>query len=88
MNIIDFGMNIHDAIAAPRISFVEPDVLVVERGIPENVLEELAAMGHKVRIGGGLGNAHALTVEYDSEGVPVRFTGAADPRGSGLARGY
>lgn len=88
MNIIDFGMNVYDAIAAPRISFAEPDVLVVERGIPKSVHEELAAMGHNVRSGGFLGNAHALTIEYDSEGVPIRFTGAADPRGSGLARGY
>ncbi len=88
MYIIDFGMNVYDAVAAPRISFVEPDVLVVERGIPESVGEELVAMGHNVRSGGRLGNAHALTIEYDSEGVPVRFTGAADPRGSGLARGY
>jgi gamma-glutamyltranspeptidase/glutathione hydrolase len=88
MNIIDFDMNVYDAIAAPRISFVEPDILVVESGIAESVHEELAAKGHNIRSGGGLGNAHALTVEYDAGGVPVLFKGAADPRGSGLARGY
>ena len=34
MNLIDFGMSIDEALAAPRISFVEPDVLSVEEGIP------------------------------------------------------
>lgn len=36
----------------------------------------------------GLGNAHGLTIEYDTEGNPVRFYGAADRRGNGLAEGY
>jgi len=29
-----------------------------------------------------------LTIEYDAAGQPVRFTGAADPRGMGLAAGF
>jgi gamma-glutamyltranspeptidase/glutathione hydrolase len=88
MNLLDFGMDIRQAIAAPRISFVEPDVLAVEDRIPESVRAELAARGHKIRAVKGLGNAHGLMVEYDSTGRPVRFTGAADPRGNGLAAGY
>ena len=36
----------------------------------------------------GLGNAHGLTIAYDPEGNPVRFTGGADPRGEGAAIGY
>ncbi|HEX4961554.1 MAG TPA: gamma-glutamyltransferase [Thermoanaerobaculia bacterium] len=88
MNLLDFGMDVRQAIAAPRISFVEPDVLAVEKSIPEAVRTELAARGHKLRVVRGLGNAHGLTVEYDATGRPVRFTGAADPRGEGLAAGY
>ena len=34
------------------------------------------------------GNAHGLTIEYDAQGRPVRFTGGTDPRGEGLARGH
>ncbi|MBS1214869.1 MAG: hypothetical protein H6R26_3486, partial [Proteobacteria bacterium] len=34
------------------------------------------------------GNAHGLAIEYDSARRPVRFTGAADPRGAGKAIGY
>ncbi len=88
MNVIDFGMDIQSAIAAPRISFVEPDALAVERAISEHVREALAARGHDVRTTGGLGNAHGLVIEYDAAGQPVRFLGGTDPRGEGEARGY
>lgn len=37
MNVLDFGMDIQAAIAAPRVSFVEPDVLAVEEAVPEGV---------------------------------------------------
>ncbi|MDQ3927473.1 MAG: gamma-glutamyltransferase [Actinomycetota bacterium] len=95
MNLIDFDMDIQQAIAAPRISFVEPNSLAVEGAIPESVRNELSARGHNVsvderRLGNerGIGNAHGLIIEYDSEGEPVRFTGGADPRGEGVAVGY
>jgi gamma-glutamyltranspeptidase/glutathione hydrolase len=88
MNIIDFGMNIQEAIAAPRVSFAEPDFYMVEQGIPEEVHKGLAAMGHNVREVRGLGNAHGLKIVYDSNGIPIRFEGGADPRGEGKAAGY
>lgn len=88
MNLIDFGMDIQQAIAAPRISFIEPDALAVEQALPENVRAELGARGHKLRAVPRLGNAHGLTIEYDARGRPVRFTGGADPRGQGEAKGY
>jgi gamma-glutamyltranspeptidase/glutathione hydrolase len=88
VNLLDFGMDIREAIAAPRISFIEPDLLGVEDRIPEAVRRELASRGHKVEVWKRLGNAHGLTLEYDSTGRPVQFTGASDPRGDGLAQGY
>lgn len=88
MNMIDFDMDVLAAISAPRISFVEPDVLVIENGIAGRIVRQLESFGHKVRMGGGLGTAHALAIEYNRNGVPIRFTGAADPRGTGLAKGY
>src|SRR5262249_29126768 len=86
MNLIDFRMDIQQAISAPRISFVEPDVIAVDNGVPEPVRKELTAMGHNIRIR-SLGNAHGLTIEYDPGGKPIRFTGGADPRGEGVAIG-
>jgi gamma-glutamyltranspeptidase/glutathione hydrolase len=88
MNVIDFDMDIQQAIAAPRISFIEPDWIAAESGIPQPVRAELAALGHSVYVEPELGNAHGLTVEYDPEGEPVRFTGGADPRAAGAAIGY
>jgi gamma-glutamyltranspeptidase/glutathione hydrolase len=88
MNLVDFGMDIQTAIAAPRISFREPDSLAVEGGIPAGVTAELSRLGHNVREVGGLGNAHGLTITYDRDGRPRLFEGGADPRGQGLAAGY
>jgi gamma-glutamyltranspeptidase / glutathione hydrolase len=88
MNMIDFGMDIQQAIAAPRVSFVSGH-LAVEAGIPQSVRDGLSAMGQNVEVDTsdvrGLGNAHGLTIEYAPEGKPMRFTGGSDPRGEGAA---
>ncbi len=91
MNIIDFKMNIQEAIAAPRVSFIEPDTIAVEERISSTIRKELESRGHKIRLiegPGGLGNAHGLMIEYSRGGKPVRFFGASDPRGNGLAQGF
>lgn len=88
MNVIDFGMDLEEAVAAPRISFLEPDAIAMEEAIPEETRKQLAGRGHTIRTVRALGNAHALSIEYDAGGSPARFTGAADPRGEGAARGY
>jgi gamma-glutamyltranspeptidase/glutathione hydrolase len=87
MNLVDFGMDIQAAFSAARISFVEPDVIIVERGIPESVMDGLRSRGHSIRAVGGVGNAHGVVLEYGPDGRPVRFFGGSDPRGQGLAAG-
>lgn len=87
MNLIDFDMDILQAIAAPRVSFIEPDLLAVEEAIAAEVVQQLEAKGHKIRSVKGLGNAHGLTIAYGQDGKPVQFKGGADPRGDGVARG-
>lgn len=87
-NIAAFGMDVQEAISSPRFSFVIPDLLGVEPGIPTSVQGELEALGHNVYVDDlGFGNAHGLTIEYGREGDPNRFTGGADPRGGGAAAG-
>jgi gamma-glutamyltranspeptidase/glutathione hydrolase len=86
MNLLDFGMSIDEAISAPRIAFIEPNTLAVEETIPESLRQQLADMGHEIEVR-FLGNAHGLAIEYLDDGS-VRFTGAADPRGAGLAQGF
>jgi gamma-glutamyltranspeptidase / glutathione hydrolase len=87
MNMVDFGLDVHDAIALPRVSFVEPNTLAVEDGISGTARAALAARGHELRVVPALGNVHGLTIEYGPDGTPGRFTGAADSRGEGSARG-
>lgn len=91
MNLIDFKMDIQEALAAPRVSFIEPDIIAIEESIPEDVIKKLKSMGHKIQViekPDGLGNAHGLTIEYDKDGKPIRFRGGSDSRGSGSAQGY
>ena len=60
------------------------------RNLFTEVVEALRARGHTIEVlqaPRGLGNAHGLTIEYDNSGQPIPFTGAADPRGNGLAQG-
>ena len=86
INLIDFGHDIHQALAAPRISFAEPDQLLIEDTIPLATQQALAARGHPLQITPTpIGNAHGLTITYDQNGRPAHFTAAADPRGDGLA---
>ncbi len=89
MNLIDFRMGIQGAISAPRVSFSEPDRILVEEGISPEVIEKLRAVGHTIEVlpePGGLGNAHGLTIVYGKDGKPAKFFGASDPRGTGLAK--
>jgi len=86
INLIDFRMDVQQAISAPRISFVEPNLIAVDQGVTELVMNRLKAMGHRLVVR-NLGNAHGLTIEYDAKGKAIRFTGGADLRGEGAAVG-
>jgi gamma-glutamyltranspeptidase/glutathione hydrolase len=49
LNVLDFGMNIQDAIDAPRFHHQwQPDRLYLERGISPDTVALLRAMGHDV----------------------------------------
>lgn len=87
MNMVDFGMDIQQAIAVPRISFTEPNLLVLEESLPEEVMAALRERGHSTIRTQAMGDAHGLTVEWGPDGKPIGFTGGADPRGTGLAKG-
>jgi len=88
MNLLDFGMDMAEAIAQPRISFKEPDQILADPPLADATRTALAVKGHLIQeFADGLGNAHGLTLEYEQSAHPIRFSGAADPRGEGLAVG-
>lgn len=87
LNMLEFDMGIQEAINAPKLTFIEPDIIAVEAEIEESVMNALRAKGHNVQRIAGIGNAHGLQIFYDSEGNIARYEGGADKRGEGLARG-
>ena len=86
-NVIDYGMNIQQAIDAPRIHHQWfPDELVFEPyGLSGDTQSALTARGHKLAKPRYLGDAEGIMIE---EKTGMRL-GATDPRRSdGLAVGY
>jgi gamma-glutamyltranspeptidase/glutathione hydrolase len=86
VHVVDFGMDIGQAVAAPRIhhqwyprtAYHEPF------GISPDTRRLLAARGHRWTERSPMGNAQAVCVDSTNG----RRFGASDPRGMGLARGY
>ncbi|GAB5521190.1 MAG: gamma-glutamyltransferase [Rhodothermales bacterium] len=67
LNVIDHGMNIQEAIAAPRVHHQWlPDVLLYERdGLAQDVITNLELRGWTLRERGGTsGRADGIVVEY------------------------
>jgi gamma-glutamyltranspeptidase/glutathione hydrolase len=85
LNALDFGMDVSEAVAAPRFHHQwRPDVLDVEAAIPADVVEALRARGHEVRVVDEISTGvEAVAVE---PGTGWR-AGACDPRRDGLALG-
>jgi len=86
-NVIDYDMNIQQAVSAPRIHHQWlPDEIVYEPyGLSADTTRALERMGHKLTARPRyMGDAHAIMIE---ERTGVRL-GASDPRNYGAAAGY
>ncbi|GER02328.1 hypothetical protein JCM17846_00100 [Iodidimonas nitroreducens] len=86
VNVLDFRMNIQEAISAPNL-VAQSGILEIERdrGLLD-LMDALRARGHEVRdrtLNSGL---HGLTVHYDEDGT-AHYRGGADPRREGVALG-
>lgn len=80
VNVVDFGMNIAEAVAFPRMHHQwRPDAMAVEAGLSPDTLALLVQRGHVVRPGTTSGSANSILVTQ--EGI----TGASDPRQRGTA---
>jgi gamma-glutamyltranspeptidase/glutathione hydrolase len=85
LNVVTYGMEIHEAVAAPRFHHQWlPDTLWVEPdGWARDVVNGLEAWGQPVAVRPEpIGSVHSILV--DTSGV---CRGAPDPRRSGEARG-
>jgi gamma-glutamyltranspeptidase / glutathione hydrolase len=90
INVVDFGMDLQEAIEAPRFSTAHfpssfyphnsmPRVVRLEERIDRNVIDQLAERGHQVVARPPWCEGHVLGIRFD----PVRrlLEGGADPRG-------
>ncbi|GIW22370.1 MAG: gamma-glutamyltransferase [Candidatus Sericytochromatia bacterium] len=83
INVIDFGMNIEEAVSFSRIHHQWfPNKLFVEKEIPIDVINNLKAKGHEVVISSGESAVQAILIKNNI------FTGASDPRKGGMPDGY
>jgi gamma-glutamyltranspeptidase/glutathione hydrolase len=90
LNVVDFGMDLQEAIDAPTVhtdhfpsSFyprqADPLLVSAEGRIAANVLQDLERRGHKLRLSGDWEHGKVMVVRYDAgRGV---LSAAASPRG-------
>ena len=87
MSVLDFGMNVQQAIEAPRFRYYTGRHVQMEERFPAHVRRALQNRGHEIEIiepwSMLVGGAQALLVDGES-GV---FQGGADPRRDGAAVG-
>lgn len=90
INMIDFGMNVQEAIEAPRYRIMGGKTVRLERAIAPEIRRQLAAMGHDIEPfnnvppGPQYGGGQGILID-DERGV---LQGGSDPRKDGCAIGY
>ena len=85
LNVIDHGMNIKEAVCAPRFhSQWLPDVIQIEpRGLNKDVMDNLISRGHKIIYRGGyIGESNGIMITEEG------YYGGSDCRGETSALGY
>jgi gamma-glutamyltranspeptidase/glutathione hydrolase len=87
VNVLDYGMGLDQALAAPRFT-VSRSGIEVESRIPDQVVGGLRERGNHVEWVGDFnwhfGGVHAVLIDRQAG----KLYGAADPRRTGQAKGY
>ncbi|WP_262248223.1 gamma-glutamyltransferase [Parapedobacter soli] len=85
LNVVDFGMDIQEAVSAPRFHHQWlPDEVAVERdAISKPVRSALTTTGYKLISRRAIGRVDAILILPDGT-----LQGGADPRGDDVAMGY
>jgi gamma-glutamyltranspeptidase/glutathione hydrolase len=88
LNHLEFGMNVQEAIEAPRVRVYRDRLVDVEARVPEATRAALAARGHRLNVldehGGWswvVGGGHGIARDPESGAL----IGGADPRRDGVA---
>ncbi len=87
-NVLDYGMNVQEAIEAPRLRCPQGRELHMEERFPPHVRRALEAKGHEIVVlepwSMSVGGAQGIRIDREA-GV---FQGGADPRRDGGAIGW
>jgi len=91
INLVDRGMNLQQAIDAPRIRYISGKGVMLEDTLLSNVIAELVQRGHErvlppegIKHRALMGGGQAIMIDPDTG----TLAGASDPRKDGLAIGY
>jgi gamma-glutamyltranspeptidase/glutathione hydrolase len=83
-NLLDFGLDIQEAIDLARVFPTPEGEVAAEDGVPDPIRQELAKRGHRViRPEAPIGGGQAIWIDWE-KGVLV---GGSDPRKDGCALG-
>ncbi|PZP50853.1 MAG: gamma-glutamyltransferase [Pseudopedobacter saltans] len=83
VNIVDYNMDIENAIAAPKFHHQwTPDILYMEKGFGANAVDSLRKMGYDIKERGAIGRTEI--VEFKKG----KLLSASDPRGDDSVAGY
>ena len=86
LNMVEFGMNVQQAIEIPRFVHYDDNTVALEMGIDVKTRAELMMKGHQLRAETGqfFGGAQAVAIDYEND---VLY-GGSDPRRDGCAIGW
>ena len=86
VNVLDFGMDVSEAVGVPRIhhQWSPPDVTYEPRGLSPDTVALLQKKGHPMKASWFGTNAQAILVDPKTG----ELSGASDPRGEGAPAGY
>jgi gamma-glutamyltranspeptidase / glutathione hydrolase len=85
VNIIDFKKSAQDAVNLPKFHHQHiPDVVSVERQMPDTTKQILKNMGYTLQTRGAIGRTELIQIQYN----PFKITAVADYRGDDDARGF
>ena len=84
LNLLEFGMDLQEAVDAPRFRHLSGNRVALEGPISDAVRQQLAAMGHDVVAlpPGSAGGAQAIIR------LNRGYAAASDPRKDGMAAGH
>ena len=91
INLVDRGMNLQQAIDAPRIRYISGKGVMLEDTLPSSLIAELVQRGHErvlppegIKHRALMGGGQAIMIDPETGSL----AGASDPRKDGVALGY